>query len=90
MIVNDIYIVEISTYVGVCGWSFVTVRAINKAQSSTHSVFGSLRSFFAIRRSLFGLYNLEPSIFSLSCSSSSMWEPSIYTLWVVFGGIYML
>ena len=43
-----------------------------------HSTFGSPRSLSTIRRLVFGLYTLEPTMFSMPCLSSGMKEPFVY------------
>lgn len=62
-----------------CGWSFVVLRARNWAYSSMRNMLGSLRSHFAMRRSLFELYTLESAMFLIMYSCSSMKEPFVYT-----------
>jgi hypothetical protein len=46
--------------------------------NSLCSMFDSPRSLFAMHRSLFGLYTLEPTILAIPCSSSGMKEPYVY------------
>ena len=61
-----------------CNWSYVAVRAMNRAKSFAYSMFGSPRSLYAIRRSLFGLFTPKPTRFPMLCSPGGMKEPIVY------------
>ena len=57
-----------------CDWSFVAVRAMNRALSSMRSTFGSLGSHYAIWRSLFESCTLGPTMFPTMCSFNGVKE----------------
>ncbi len=55
-----------------CDWFFCGCEA------NAHSMFGSPRSVFAVQRSVFGLYSLEPTMFPMPCSFGGIKEPFVY------------
>ena len=55
------------------------MRAMNRALSSAHSLFGSPQSLYAIQRSLLGIYAPMPTMFLTLCLFGGMKEPSMYT-----------
>ena len=63
---------------------------MNRIHICAHSMFGSPCSLFAIQRSLFGLYTIEPTMFRMLCSSRNTKESFVYMhCYGLYSGVYM-